>query len=992
MSLATLFDPRVREALHADLRDRIVTEGAVAELFHVVLAAIVALLAQGRAPDAMVAGWFAVVSGTVVVRTLLRYRLRAHPLDDRARRAFRVDVSVLGIAWGVGAGLFVHWLPFGDIALVLVMVSGIIAAATATLASDTAAFRTFLLGAQLPFAIGILTTTSLDESHVTALALIAIFSMAMLVLHRRSHASLVLQVMANQRLAASEASAAREHAHLSALFASAPVATAVVTADGVVEDVNPRFETMFGYAAEEARGKRLNDLIVPESGREQATRLDGTVLRGETLVVEVERRRKDGEPVQVRASAARVEGGGQTGLFVLYEDITDEVRALAALREAKETAERVAQMRSAFLANMSHEIRTPMNAVLGLTELLLDSELGPEQRRSLNLIQTSGETLLALLNDILDLSKIEAESLHLEAVPFDLPRLVDSTVSLLAVRARERGIELLTEFSGDMPEQVRGDPTRLRQVLTNLVGNAVKFTHEGEVLVSAKATRTGDRASVRFAVRDTGIGISEEQREAIFQPFRQADLSMARKYGGTGLGLTIAQRLVAMMGGVLEVRSELGRGSEFFFTVDVAVEAAAPPPLPSPETVPLKGTRILVVDDSQSNRRIVRGLLSSVGVTVGEASSADEGLGALHRAALAGTPFALAILDAQMPGRDGFELAQDVRSDQALRATRLMMLTSAGQRGDAQRCRELGIHGYLTKPVSRADLLDMVAGVLGRAEEEAPAGQELVTRYRIQESRRHLAILLAEDNVVNQEVAASMLRKRGHQVDVVDTGRKAVERAAATRYDVVLMDIQMPEMDGIEATRAIRKLPGSADLPVVALTAHALADERERCVSAGMNAFVTKPFKAFELFAAAEGWGRRGPAAGASTGPTAPADDLTGGDRAPVALDAFRREMAEAGAAEAVDGIVDSFLQSASNRIAALTSAVDDEQPEEVSRLAHSFKSSAAQLGARRLAEILAEMETAGKAGKMERVRQSAGEFAEEARRVVEYLKGERRV
>ncbi len=1007
MTAPVVRSPEVRDALHQESRERIYHEGAVAELFHVVVAAIVALLSIGQVPDLVLAVWFLAVSAAVVYRTVLRHRLRDQPFDREMRLRFRLDVAALGLAWGIGAGLFDHWLPFRDVALMLVIVSGIVAAATATLAADTIAFRTFLLGALGPFALGIL-LGPVNQSRVAALVLIAIFGAAMLVLHRRSHRALLEHVSAGVLLAESERRAARDHAHLSALFASAPVATAVVSADGTIEDVNPRFEMLFGFTAAEAKGHPLNDLIVPPGERSLAAQLDGTVMGGETVVIETQRRCKDGRMVPVRASAAPVEGEGRLGLFVLYEDISDEMRARAALQEAKEAAERVAQMRSAFLANMSHEIRTPMNAVLGLTELLLDGELNPEQRRSLNLIQTSGETLLTLLNDILDLSKIEAESLHLEEVPFDLPRLVDGTVSLMAVRARERSIELLTEFGAGVPEQVRGDPTRLRQVLTNLLSNAIKFTHEGEVLVSLKRVEPGapstaaapsgagapGGAAVRIAVRDTGIGISEEQRRKIFEPFTQADLSMTRKYGGTGLGLTIAKRLVEMMGGALEVQSEVGHGSEFSFTVSLTVGAAAPPPLPAPSAVPIAGLRMLVVDDNHSNRRIVRGLLSAAGVVVDEASSADEGLGAMHRAAAAKAPYALAVLDAQMPGRDGFELAQDARSHPSLQSTRLLMLTSAGQRGDAQRCRELGIHGYLTKPVSRADLLDMVAGVLGRAEGDIEPGQELVTRHRINESRRHLAILLAEDNPVNQEVAATMLRKRGHSVDVVGTGRRALERVRTRHYDVVMMDVQMPEMDGLEATRAIRLLPGARDLPIVALTAHALAEEREECLAAGMNAFVTKPFKAFELFAAAEGWGKRPDTSGRAPAPEPAADaaapDSTPAGPPPVNLDAFRREMAEAGVAEAVDGIIATFLESATTRIASIDAATRAGDAPEVSRLAHAFKSSAAQLGAHKLAEQLAGMEQAAKEGKMDAVRAAAAEFQREAKAVVDYLKGTR--
>ena len=958
---------QVKDALVRETRERIVREGAIAEVAHLLLMAVVVILARPRVPDLLLAVWAAAIALACAARAVLRRRLTTRPYTSRERRLTRAATTTLAAAWGIGAGVFSRWLPFAELALVLMILTGLVAGAASTFAADRRAFRYFLAAIVLPLAAGLLVLAPSGDLHVVAVLLVGLFSLVMLVTHQRGYTGLVQQAQTNVELSVSEERAARERARLNALFASAPVATVVVDEDGRVRDANPRFQVLFGYSPAEIQGQPLNDLIVPQPELHQAMQLDETVRGGETVVIEVQRRRKDGQLVTVRASAARVEGAGEQALFVLYEDITDEIVARTALQEAKEAAEHVAQMRSAFLANMSHEIRTPMNAVLGLAELLLDTELSTDQRRSLNLIQASGETLLTLLNDILDLSKIEADSLRLETVPFDLPRLVDGTVSLMGGRARENHIELLADMPPSVPEQVRGDPTRLRQVLTNLVGNAVKFTHEGEVVVSVRVVSEHDGiATVRFAVRDTGIGIPEEQRQSIFQPFSQGDVSMSRKYGGTGLGLTIAQRLVQMMGGTLEVKSEVGRGSEFSFTVDLAVDVAIPIPLPAPGAVQLSGLTMLVVDDNQSNRRVVRGLLFAAGVTVEEAPGADEGLAALRRAAAARTPFALAILDAQMPGKDGFQLAEAIHADASLKATRLLMLTSAGQRGDAQRCRDLGIHGYLTKPVSRADLLDMVAGILGRPE----GTPEVVTRHRIAESRRHLTILLAEDNQVNQEVAATMLRKRGHHVDVVGTGTAAVAEASRGHYDVVLMDIQMPEMDGLDATRAIRAMPNCADLPIVALTAHALSEERQNCLAAGMNAYVTKPFKAFELFAAAEGWGAR------STPP-------------PVDLAAFRREMADAGASDAVDGIVESFLAAAAVRTNSMGQAVEAEDLTEIARLAHAFKSSAAQLGARRLAETLKEIEAGARDWKMDVVKQAYGDFIAEAQAVVKYLRGE---
>ena len=409
------------------------------------------------------------------------------------------------------------------------------------------------------------------------------------------------------------------------------------------------------------------------------------------------------------------------------------------------------------------------------------------------------------------------------------------------------------------------------------------------------------------------------------------------------------------------------KGSEFSFTIEMPLATTVPAPLPAAGTVPLAGLAMLVVDDNESNRRIVREMLGSAGVTVHEAPEADAGLAALRKAAAAGTPYPLAIIDAQMPGRDGFQMAVLVRSDGALRRTRLLMLTSAAQRGDAQRCRERGINGYLAKPASRSDLLDLVSGVLGAPEAEG-APSEVITRHRIHESRRRLKILLAEDNPVNQEVAVTLLRKRGHDVDVAENGRLAVERVSATHYDIVLMDIEMPELDGYQATKRIRAIPACRDLPIVALTANVRSDERERCLAHGMNAYLSKPFKPFELFTTVDAWGTRAPAA-APLPPSPPP---------PVGLDKFRSEMAAVGAGEAVDGIIASFAGNIGMWMREIGAAVDAGKAAEVARLAHAFKSAAAQLGAAKLAELLREIEAAAKAnGEMgrtlERLRAEAG-------------------
>ena len=525
--------------------------------------------------------------------------------------------------------------------------------------------------------------------------------------------------------------------------------------------------------------------------------------------------------------------------------------------------------------------------------------------------------------------------------------LVHSTVSLLAVRAREKQLELVADVSRKTPHMVRGDPTRLRQVLTNLIGNGIKFTQSGEVIVSVAPVGMRDQqADLRFSVRDSGIGIARDQLATIFEEFTQADASMTRRYGGTGLGLAIARRLVRLMGGELAVVSEVGRGSEFHFAVTLPIEAASPRLAAAPS---LSGRRALVVDDNQANRRLLRDMLAAEGVGVAEAASANAGLEELERATREGAPYELAILDAQMPERDGFALAAAIRAAPALSATRLLMLTSAGQRGDAERCRGLAIQGYLTKPVARADLLEAVAVLL--AARPAP-GPDLITRHAIAESRPSLRILVAEDNPVNQRVAAAMLLKRGHDVHIVSNGREAVEALQARDYDVVLMDIQMPEMDGFEATAAMRKLPSGRTLPIIALTAHALTGERERCLAQGMTAYLTKPFRAHELFALVEG---RAAAPGTLAEPAAPARSLD--------LEGFRRAMREAGAEEAVAGILRTFVAAASARLDAIAAASRAGDAAALGDAAHGFRSAAATIGARQLAALLDEVDAQSRSG-----------------------------
>src|SRR3989442_1381262 len=667
-ALAADEEPRVQAEVRRAAVWQLLAGGPPAGPFHIALVAVVAALVWDSQPVGLTLGWVGAVAAAAGLRTWWRLRATRRSLSaDEALRGVRLTVAGVGLAWGVGAATAIPALGLDEAALILVVLAGIVAGATGTLVSDRRSFHYLLITVLLPPPIGILLQGH-SRPHPLAIALIAMFAWGMDRVHRRAHRTFAERVRAAALLERSTQEVARQHAYLDALIASTPVAIAVLDDQRVVRSVNPAFEALFGYAAAKVGGAGIDRLIVPESLRSESSDLETRVRRGETVRVEVERVRKDGRRIQVRLSAAAVKAAADGALVALYEDISDRKAAEAAMREARDLAERVARARSAFLANMSHEIRTPMNAVLGFVELVLDTELAPEQRRALELVRTSSEALLTILNDILDYSKIEAEHLELESIPFDLPKVIHATATLLAVRAREKHLELTVDVPPDVPQVVRGDPTRVRQVLMNLIGNAIKFTDQGEVDVSAGVLqRDSDGAAVQFRVRDTGIGISAEQLGTIFQEFTQADASMTRRYGGTGLGLAISRRLVALMGGELAVTSEVGRGSEFSFALTFPLEAGTQ--ATARAAVSLGGRRLLVVDDNETNRRIVRDMLGAEGMAVHEASRADTGMEALRRASRSGTPYDLGILHGQMPDQDGLTPATAIRGDCALAET-----------------------------------------------------------------------------------------------------------------------------------------------------------------------------------------------------------------------------------------------------------------------------------------------------------------------------------
>ncbi len=625
--------------------------------------------------------------------------------------------------------------------------------------------------------------------------------------------------------------------------------------EGELVDCNRTFLQMYGF---ESKPEAIAQLTISPYGDPARRKEFREKLKseGKVLDYEYQQHKKDGTPFWILERAMMVAGpSGESLIEGTAIDITERKLAeeklqveIAERKHAEEAAEAANRAKSEFLANMSHEIRTPMNGVLGMTDLLLDTALDTEQRDYAAMAKASAESLLTIINDILDFSKIEAGKLELESIDFSLRGTVEPTVKTLALRAHEKGLELNCVFDPDVPDALVGDFSRVRQVLINLLGNAVKFTEKGEVnLRVQREPAIPGFTCLHFSVRDTGIGIPPEKQANIFEAFIQVDGSTTRRFGGTGLGLSISRQLVQMMGGRIWVESVPGQGSTFHFTANFGTGEVMETRQPL-EKIQLKDLPVLVVDDNLTNLRILGGLLSGWGMRPTLAADGAQALETLTHALEADRPFSLVLTDANMPAMDGFQLAEEIRKNPDLSSATIMMLTSAGQRGDAARCRQLGLSGYLTKPIGQAELLESIL----RATVSTPAGKTrtLVTRPSGQAGARRLHILLAEDNSVNQKLASRLLEKQGHDVVTVGNGREALEQLQKVTFDLVLMDVQMPVMDGLEATAAIRNRERSTGdhLPIIAMTAHAMQGDRDRCLAAGMDDYVSKPIDVKQLF------------------------------------------------------------------------------------------------------------------------------------------------
>jgi PAS domain S-box-containing protein len=944
-------------------------------------------------------GWLAATLAVTAARLILvRCYERSKVTPESAHvwgRMFFIGTLAYGLLWGyAGSFLFPVDNPHLQV-LVTAMIIGVGAVGLSTLGTIRPMFISFFVPTTLPFTIYMI---YLGSSDYVVVGLAAIVFMGLMVANssrvsqnvsenissRVKQAIMAVEIKETNQLLLNEA-AERKQAEEALreselkyrlIFESLEDLYYQTDEQGIIQVLSSSVYRLGGWREEELIGRPVTDVYEDPSDRENLLSL----LQKHRYVKdhEVYLKKKDGSvlPFSVGAQLLFDAQGRPAGVAGILRDISERKEAEAKIRqtnlqlaEAITQAEAASRAKSEFLANMSHEIRTPMNGVIGMTGLLLDTDLTADQRQYAEIARKSAETLLSVISDILDFSKIEARKLDLEVIDFDLRTTVEDTAEMLAFKAGEKGLELVCLIDHDVPSHLKGDPGRLRQLLTNLGSNAIKFTDEGEVFIHVSvAGKTGRQIHLRFEVQDTGIGVPAEKLGTLFSPFTQVDGSTTRRHGGTGLGLSISKQLAELMGGSVGVESKEGKGSTFWFTAVLEEQPEGGRYAPAAED--LEGTKVLVVDDHRTNRTLLITMLRSWGCEPGEAADGERALNELREATQRGEPYQVALLDMQMPGTDGESLGVHIKADPVLRSTELIMITSLGQRGDSKRLEAVGFAGYLVKPIRQGQLRDMLCLVLGRGIHGTPSSEKTIfTRHTVAEcAGRHERILLVEDNITNQLVAVKLLEKLGYRSDVAANGREALTALRGIPYDLVFMDCQMPEMDGFEATRRIRS--GDAgqahrSIPIIAMTARAMQGDREKCLEAGMNDYLPKPIDGAALARVLDQWmGRTDRFGSASTA----AGETTAAPSAPL-FDRSALDDRLMGDADLMEKILTVFFDDTLGRIEVLKAQVATGDAAGAGEQAHAIEGAAASVGGEALRAVAFEMEKAGRAGDMEMLR-----------------------